>query len=148
MIKNISTVDRTGGRWPRKENQEVWMRQRTLVEVHALFTDMNNQLMREYQNKHLGQVNIDQDRILTTTLMPMTLLLIKLDKQSLYQWPISSMMIDLDCFIFILIYSCEPTTVLNVIKFEVRRCKNCQKVTDLIWNDPKVYSVNANSEYD
>ena len=60
------------------------MRQRTLVEVHALFTNMNNQLMQEYQNKHLGQVYIDQDRILTTTLMPITLLLVKLDKQSLY----------------------------------------------------------------
>jgi len=42
--------------------------------------------MREYQNKNLVQVNIDQDRILTTTLMPITLLLIKLDKQSLYHW--------------------------------------------------------------
>ena len=59
------------------------MRQRTLVEVHALFIDMNNQLMREYQNKNLGQ---NQDRILTTTLIPMTLLLIKLDKQSLDHW--------------------------------------------------------------
>ena len=50
-------------------------------------------------------------------------------------------------FYFILMYSCEPTTVLNVIKFGVGWCRNGQKVIDLM-NYPKVYSVNANSEYD
>ena len=44
-------------------------------------------------------------------------------------------------FYFILIYSYEPTTVLNFIKFGVGRCKNGQKVIDLTWNDPNVYDT-------
>ena len=50
--------------------------------------------MREYQNKNKSRssiiddrsLNFDPNRILTTTLMPVTLLLIKLEKQSIYHW--------------------------------------------------------------